>query len=92
MFVIRSYHADAQGAQRRVHFWQTPWVVLCDPYISTNDYGEVVTLSSRMVGGWVTFSGIATQYASHDEAVSVSAIRGLHGEVVDATRYLTTTP
>jgi hypothetical protein len=83
-FLIKSYHGDP----KRVHFWQTPWVIECRPYLRENPYGELVECTSREIGGWVTWSGAATVYADPSEADAVSTGRRLFGEVVDASRYL----
>jgi hypothetical protein len=87
-FIIKSFHSPGDDLPRRVHFWQTPWVVECHAYPATNHYGEQVTLTSRQIGGWVTWSGAATVYEDEKEAECVSALRRLYGEVVDAARYL----
>ena len=75
MFLIKSFHAPANGAAPRLHFWQTPWAI-------------PTTSGHREVGGWVTWSGSATKYDTAEDASAVNAIRALGGEAVDADRYL----
>lgn len=86
-YIIKSYHAPAPGAPRRMFFWQCPWIVPCNPYSATDQYGETVTRNSREIGGWVTWSGAATQYVDQQEAEAVNAIRYLGGTVTDAGKY-----
>ena len=87
-FLIKSYHSPDGTMPRRVHFWQTPWVVECNPYVAQDDYGDTVTRTSREIGGWVTYSGAGTVYPSMEEAMAVRACRGLDGDITDADRYL----
>jgi len=68
-------------------FWQTPWVVPCNPYIAQDQYGDPQTFTSREIGGWVTWSGAATQYIDATEAEAVNALRYLGGTVTDAGKY-----
>lgn len=78
-YLIKSFHSPANGAPRRVHFWQTPWVVpTLDGY--------------REVGGWMIASPAATKYDTYEEAEAVNHIRYLGGQVVEAERYLTPQP
>jgi hypothetical protein len=87
-FLIKSFHSPTPDGPKRVHFWQTPWLAKCNPYLTVNEYGESVTVNHREIGGWVTFSGAGTKYPTADEAGNVNALRALGGEVVDADRYL----
>ena len=75
-FLIKSFHSPSNGSPKRIHFWQTPWVV-------------PIYENWREVGGWITSSLGGTQYPTQQEAESVNLIRGLGGEVVNADRYLT---
>jgi hypothetical protein len=87
-FLIKSFHSPSFDAPKRVHFWQTPWLAKCNPYLTTNHYGEPITVDHREVGGWVTFSGAGTKYPTAAEADNVNTGRGLGGDIVDADRYL----
>ena len=70
MFIIKSFHSPGHGGPNRIHFWQTPWVVW-----------DKTLEAYREVGGWQTFSGNATMYASEGEADKVNLFRGLSGRV-----------
>lgn len=73
-FLIKSFHAASNSTERRIWFWQTPWVV---PYDNKPAWRET--------GGWVKASVDATIYASESEATAVNALRYLGG-TVDAAR------
>ncbi len=73
-FIIKSFHAPPGHTERRIWFWQTPWVV---PYDDKPSW--------RQIGGWVKASADATLYDNQAEAEAVNVIRYLGG-TVDAAR------